>query len=142
MGSPMLGLRRFDVILRNTCLSLIVIPAAILIGTNWGIVGVSITRELTFPFVFPLNACRVCKVLGIRLIQVLLTMAKPGIDGIAMYIAVIMLKMALGTVVEPKINIALLITAGIISHTSTVWSIYRNGCREVRIQYIDLRKIF
>ena len=88
------SLGRGDVIVRNAATSSILMPAAFALGSQWGIVGLSVAWLMAFPVVFAINMRRATRLMHLRLADLVTAMSKPALAAIAMYAAVIGLRSA------------------------------------------------
>lgn len=126
-----IGLGRPDISFSIILISSIVMPLAIIIGVNWGIVGVSLVWAIVYPLVFLYNLSRILPFLKIRLFDFLGAIARPASSAFTMYVAVIVFKMLSGTDTKSILNLLLLITTGITVYSGMILTLYKEGYREV-----------
>ena len=85
MDPAVLGVGRADISVRFVICAFIIMPSAFLLGSMWGLLGVSMSWIVAFPVVFILNLLQVKKVLELRLLDVFKAMQIPFIAGVVMY---------------------------------------------------------
>lgn len=125
------GLGRPDVSFFNSFLAAMVIPLAILIGTHWGLVGVSLAWVFAFLLVFFCNFFYTVRFLQISVLDILVAMIKPVSGAAAMYACVITIKMVFGMDAKSVWHLILLIVAGIMIYGGVIITLHKEGCREV-----------
>jgi O-antigen/teichoic acid export membrane protein len=124
------GLGRPDISFFIILFSSIAMPAAILIGINWGLVGVCSAWVSVYPLVFLYNLSRILPFLGIRFYDFLISIARPVIASFIMYVTVMGCKTMLGDT-NSVLNLLLLIVAGTAVYCGTIITLHKEGYREV-----------
>jgi len=131
IGPLLMGLGRPDIPLLFSAVCSVVMPIVFIIGSYWGIIGVSFAWVIFFPLVFLYYLSRVTTFLGIRILDVLSAMTKPVLAGLLMYITIIIAQMLLEGKLEPILSLALLIILGAITYGTIMLSIDRKRFMEV-----------
>jgi O-antigen/teichoic acid export membrane protein len=131
MPPAVIGLGRPDVSFLNVLVASLVMPVVILIGSNWGIVGVSLAWVIFYPLVVLINLIRVMPVLGVKVLDVLLAMARPALSSFTMYIAIMVMRVTFATEIGSIAHLVLLIIGGAIVYGGMLLTLDRHGCREV-----------
>ena len=132
MMSPMLmGLGRPDIHFLNVLIGSLLMPLSILIGVNWGLLGVSLAWVTVFPIVFLLNTLRVVNVLKIKLIDVIKAIERPFLSVLIMYIVIFTINMLFGIDTKSIKSLALLIIIGISLYVGMIMNLHRDGYYEV-----------
>lgn len=89
MSPTLLGLGHPKINLFNVLTASLVLPSAFFVGCRWGIVGVSISWCIIFPFVFLINLARITRILNTRVLHVIINISKPLFASILMYLTVL-----------------------------------------------------
>lgn len=89
MGPALLGLGRPDSNLYNAITGALILPFGFLVGSLWGIDGISLAWAVLFPCVFLINLSRIDRILEVRMVTVFNAMSRPLIGSVVMYIMVI-----------------------------------------------------
>lgn len=111
--SPILsGLGRPDLHLRNVLTACLWVPLGFIVGSRWGILGVSLGWVAVFPWVFVLNLRRVAKVLEIRTRALLREMEAPFLAAMGMFLVVMGLRWALFASWALPVRMLLLVLGG------------------------------
>jgi len=126
-----MGLGRPDIPFSYALLASLVLPVSILIGSHWGLVGVSLAWVIIFPLVFLYYLSRMVAVLKIKVLDVLSSMSRSALAAFSMYIIVIATKMLFGTDAKSILSLLLLIIVGVIAYGGVIISMNRQGYREV-----------
>lgn len=124
-----LGLGRPDISFSIILFSAIAMPIAILVGVNWGIVGVSLAWIIAYPLIFLYNLSRILPFLRIRMHDFFYAIAKPVITSLIMYGAVIGFKTISGNTCSLS-SLLLLIAAGSTVYCGMTITLNKEGCRE------------
>ncbi|HPJ67664.1 MAG TPA: lipopolysaccharide biosynthesis protein [Desulfobacteraceae bacterium] len=129
MSPALLGLGHADVNFSNVIRLISILPVSLLIGSHWGIIGVSIAWTTIFPVVFLLNLSRMIKTLGIALREALAVMIKPVFSAIVMYVSVIVIKISMLSV-DPIIRLPVCVFAGAVVYVGMILIVNREGYHE------------
>ena len=79
---------RQDVNIKSLTLALVLVPAAVLIGSTWGIAGVATAWAVVFPFVYAFNAWLVRRAIRLPLRDMLGATWPPAVSAAAMAVVV------------------------------------------------------
>lgn len=120
-----------DIAFSNVLLASVVMPLALIAGSQWGLAGVSLAWVMIFPLVFLRNLSRSGPALGIKIHEVLLAMARPAFAAFLMYIAVITIHKFLPTGHQSIVYLLLLAGIGAVVYGGVVLSVHRQGLREI-----------
>jgi O-antigen/teichoic acid export membrane protein len=124
------GIGRPDTSVINLLMAVIVMPAAFLVGTLWGIIGVSIAWAIAYPVVFTVMLARSVPLIGISIKQSVMAAAMPALVSIVMYITVIVSKSVM-SVEADVVRLIVSITIGASIYTMLSHYLCRQGFREV-----------
>lgn len=114
MSTAVNGVGRADVVLRNTLVAAVVLPAAFLVGARWGAPGLAMAWVVGMPVVFVLNFWRSCQAIGISARQVLRAMWLPTLAVGSMLLALLLLRQVLPTNLPPWALLATLVPVGAV----------------------------
>jgi O-antigen/teichoic acid export membrane protein len=129
MSPTLLGLGHADVNFSNVIRLISILPVSLLIGSHWGIIGVSIAWTTIFPVVFLLNLSRMIKTLGIALRGVLAVMVKPVFSAVVMYISVFAIRIIMSGS-DPIIRLPLSVFTGAVVYACMILIVNREGYHE------------
>jgi teichuronic acid exporter len=129
MSPILLGLGRADVQLFNVIVYSLVLPIGFLLGTRWGVVGVSMVWTAMFPLAFLFNMSRTARVLKMSLFDVVRQMIVPFAAAVIMYIAVGFLRAGIHDI-NQTIRLILCIIAGAVVYLSLIMIFAKDSYRE------------
>lgn len=129
MSPMLLGLGRADVQLFNVIVYSLVLPIGFLLGTRWGIAGVSMVWTTMFPLAFLFNMSRAVRVVKMSLYDVIRQMIVPFAAAVIMYIAVGFLRAGIPDT-NQIIRLILCIIAGAVVYTSLIIIFAKDSYRE------------
>jgi teichuronic acid exporter len=129
VSPTLMGLGRPETNMANAITGLLLLPLGFLVGSHWGIVGVSISWATIFPVVFLINLSRATRILKIGILDVFHAMLKPISASLAMYIMVVIIKIFL-VEFHPITRLTLPAIAGGAFYCWTVFLLDTHGCRE------------
>lgn len=127
------GIGRPEVSVKNLIVAGIIMPLAFLVGTLWGVIGVSVAWVLVYPIVFLIMLSRSIALLGISMKEVLKITAMPAMVSVIMYMAVILTKSIVnidGDFVQVA-RLTISIIVGAIIYLSISFIFFRDGFKEV-----------
>ena len=110
-----LGIGRAGLDFRNNIVMAIVLPACFFVGTYWGVNGLAASWLVATPTVLALNFPRVAQALSTSVSDVMRAVWRPFAAGLAMYLAVVGCRHALGGL-SVLLRLPLLIAAGAIAY--------------------------
>jgi len=128
--NPMLlGVGRPDTQLFNIIVLSSVLPLGFLLGSRWGIIGVSLVWATVFPLAFLLNMSRAVRALEISLYDVVRQMIAPMAAAMIMYITVFFIIIGLPDI-NPIPRLISCIIAGALVYTALVVVFAKNTFQE------------
>jgi teichuronic acid exporter len=130
ISPTLLGLGRPEVNLYNVITASILLPSGFLVGSYWGIIGVSLSWATVFPIVFLINLSRLTRILKIRLLSVLCAILKPLSASVVMYIAVSIVNFHVSGF-DAILRLALPALAGTVVYFGTILLLDLEGCNEM-----------
>lgn len=132
MAPAVLGAGRADVLFFNTLVGFILMPTGFLLGSSYGLLGVSIAWVMIFPLVFCINLSRIIKILQINSKDVFLSMLMPIICCTIMYCFIQIIKSApiMSIALVPKVILLVVLGAG--SYFLMTLLFNSKGLKEVR----------
>jgi teichuronic acid exporter len=129
LHSALQGIGRADVSLRNTAFAAVAMPITFYIGCKFDLVGLALAWVLAFPLVFLGNLLRSLPHLKLQLTDFLAAMKAPALISAVMYGGVTLTRLALHA--EPIVNLAVLVTVGVVLYAALSLVFNRGGVREV-----------
>ena len=131
MHPTLLGLGHPGMSFLNSLVAFVVMPIAFVIGSFWGLLGVSLAWVMAFPFVFFLNIFRAFKVLNITFQDVLKAMWIPLFSAIIMYACLLLFRFSLPQI-SLVLKLFLLVVSGVLVYSGLMFLLNREGLQEVR----------
>jgi len=122
---------RPDLTVKNLITASIVMPAAFLIGGQWGIQGLCLAWLIAFPVVFLTNLTRSLPAIHIALAPFLMTMARPAMASAAMYGAVLATGQLIPADTAGLLRTVILVLVGGLTYATLALTTNRSGCQEV-----------
>jgi teichuronic acid exporter len=132
MAPVVLGTGRADVLFKNTLVGLIFMPAALFVGSFWGLFGVSLAWVIVFPLVFYINLSRVVKVLSMNLKEVFESILMPLICGMTMYGCVQLIKITPMLATASVLKMIVVSACGAVIYCLMTLILNRKGLEELR----------
>jgi len=132
MNPAVLGVGRADISFANAFVAFALMPVAFVVGSFWGLLGVSLSWVITFPIVFCINLLQVTKVLAINFVEVLKAMWLPFLAGLIMYACVLFVKCIPIVNIQDVPKIFTLIGCGVLVYFGMTFLFNRQGLKEVR----------
>lgn len=133
------GLGHSSVVLRNVLTASLIMPAAFLIGANWGLLGLCLAWVLGFPVVMAINVSRMLPLLALARRQLFWAVAPAALAGAGMYAAVNMARQLVPDTAGAASAMAFLIGIGVATYAALTWLLNRQGAGEIA-QLLDLRR--
>lgn len=125
------ALGRPDLGLKNVLVASLIMPAAFLIASQWGIVGVAVAWVTVYPVVLLFNVRRMLHVMGSGLRELLHAIAPAIISAAGMYAAVWTARWLLGDDISQLTKLLVMIATGMLMYGGLALLLNRQGCREV-----------
>lgn len=122
---------RADVSFRITSITATVMCTGFLIGTQFGLLGLSIAWLSLFPCVFLYNLIDSGRHLGLTARDIVINLGRPAMAGILMYGTVSLFRLLLDPT-QALVNLVLLIASGAIAYVAFSFVFNRAGIAEVR----------
>lgn len=132
------GVGAANVVLRNTLTAAVVWPICLVIGAQWGAVGLAAAWLLAAPTTFAINSRRIAAVLDIGVAQLMRQAAPSVTAGVIMWLGIVLLRQALGDLSE-LLRVVPLIGAGAALYIATVLLLDRTLWRDLRGFVASLR---
>jgi teichuronic acid exporter len=123
------GIGRADIAVRNTAQAMVAMALAFVIGSHWGVIGVSLAWVLMYPPVVALNLRRTLAALSLTRIDILRAMAKPLAAAALMYLMVVAGRETLPEGLPAVARLALLIGVGVVTYLVATLSFNRDDLR-------------
>jgi teichuronic acid exporter len=130
MSPALLGLGRPDVNLYNVITASLFLPLGFLIGSHWGIVGVSLSWAIIFPIVFLINLFRLTRFLKIGILDVMSAMSKPFLASVAMLTLVSTISVLVSEF-DPTLRLVLPVMGGAAVYCGITFFLNLDGYHEV-----------
>ncbi len=130
-NSAFQGLGLGGVVLRNVLTATVLMPAAFLIGVQWGLAGLSLAWIIGFPVVFLVNLKRMLPLVGLRLGSIFAAMAPSLLSSAIMYAFVAAGRELLGSSLSAPELIASLVAIGVAVYAIMAASVNRKTVGEL-----------
>ncbi len=115
----------------NTAVALVIMTAGILVGVQYGVIGLCLAWVIAYPIVFLVTSWRSLRILGIPYSDFLSRCAFPTAASIVMAAGVLALRAALAPLGVSAIRLALLVTAGAVMYGGFVLLLQRPAVRDL-----------
>ena len=131
--SALMGIGRPDINVKNQMIACVMMPIGILIGVNWGLLGVCLAWVIVYPAYYAIMLSRALPALGVRLLDYLATLRGAFFCSLVMYLAVYGMREYLGGYsISMLTQLILLVITGAVTYLLTALIIQRNIITEVR----------
>ncbi len=128
MHNGLYAVGRADVSFRITCITALVMCTAFLVGTGFGLLGLSLAWAIVFPLVFLYNLVTAGRHFGLNAREILAALLRPALASGLMYACIALLRASLP---DPALlRLVLLIATGAAAYTAFSLAINREGLRE------------
>jgi len=131
LPNAILGLGRFDIVLKNVVLSFAVVVVAFMVGVQWGLGGLSLAWLVCVPVAFLITMRMNMKVLGTPMNSFFISMGRPAIAAILMYGAIYLCRSTIFSAVSDLPKLILSIVVGFVSYVGLIMAINRKGFNEL-----------
>lgn len=116
----------------NLLLALVIMPPAFFVGTYYGgLIGASLAWVIGYPILVLLRMQISLPHLGLTTREYLGAMVGPATGGVAMYLAVILARSTVATLLSPILGMILLMIVGALAYSAFMWVFWRRSCLEV-----------
>ncbi len=122
---------RADVSFRITCITAIAMCSAFLVGTQFGLIGLSLAWLIVFPGAFLFNLLRSCKHMDVKALELATTLSKPALSCGFMYASVVLVRQILPWPGGFS-TLCILIVVGAIAYVAFTFAFNRQGVEEIR----------
>lgn len=123
LGHPEIGVK-------NVLLAALVMPVSILIGVQWGIIGVAIVWVTVYPIILFINYYRSLSVIGLKLKDLLYVIFPTLISSIGMYLMVWGMDLLLENHLNKLLELAIMIISGALVYYGLTIKFNSTGYRE------------
>ena len=131
--SALMGIGRPDINVKNQIIACIMMPIAILIGVNWGLLGVCLAWLIVYPMYFIIMLSRALPVLNVRLLEYLAAIRGAFFCSLIMFLAVFYMREYLEShAVSILTQLILLVITGAVTYLASTLLIQRTIITEVR----------
>jgi O-antigen/teichoic acid export membrane protein len=120
--------------------SLVIMPLSFLIGAWYGgLIGATLAWATGYPVVVLIRLFISLRALGLIYADYFHSLAGPGLGGLVMYAAVILMRNLVAEPFLPPIaGLAVLVVTGVATYALSMWFLRRRDCRE----FLDLAKMY
>lgn len=130
--APLLqGIGRADLSASNLLVVTGIMPLAFLIGTDWGLVGVSVAWLIGHPVAFAIMTKRALSCLGAGINQFFVALIHPAFLSGIMLVVVLATKSTIATNAQPLVQLVALVLTSMITYAILVLSLHRQIVREL-----------
>jgi hypothetical protein len=114
----------------NLLIAAILMPAAFLVGSQWGVIGLAYAWLCMYPVVFFVTALRTCAVVGARIVDYFGQMLRPVAAGMIMYASVKFMQPYVYGGSGDWVYLLQLVAVGVLAYGLAMLLIDRAGLRE------------
>jgi len=129
--SMVFGMGRPGVELGNTLFGLLVMPAAFLIGVQWGLRGLCIAWLAGYPLVLAFQLYRACPIIEIQKRDIFAAVSPAALAALVMALVLVAFKQLPLEVLGATGELVTLIGVGAVVYSGFVWTLLRDRAREV-----------
>jgi len=112
------GVGRPGVSASNFAIAAIAMPAAFVVGAQWGPVGLSVAWVAVYPMVFVLSVARASSLVGVRPTAFFASMAGPLLAATLMYLAVLAVSHVASGTVGSMLHLSQLVLTGVVVYVA------------------------
>jgi len=131
MNTAAQGMGRAGIGAKQVFIASVVMPAAFVVGSRWGVTGLAAAWLIGFPVVFVAAMRLFLPVVGLRVRDLLVTMARPVVASAAMAATVTLLRLLVESGTGPTTRLSVLVIAGVVSYAALTWCMNRGGYRDI-----------
>jgi len=124
LGHPEIGVK-------NVFLAALVMPISLLIGVQWGIIGVAVVWVTVYPIILFINYHRSLSIMGLNLNDLLRILAPVMVTSVGMYGIVWGIDLLLGNDINKLIKLITMIIAGALVYWGLTLKFNRTGYFEL-----------
>lgn len=121
-----------EVITKNMLIAIVIMPAAFLIGSHWGLMGICYAWLTAFPALFLIMTSRVLNILEIGKKKFLTTFVKPVIACLTMTLILLILKWYAGGILSAPLVLSLELVCGGASYLVVLISLDKTVIAEIK----------
>jgi O-antigen/teichoic acid export membrane protein len=125
------GVGRSDIVLKTVAFATIVAPASMLVGVQWGLIGLTLAWLAWAPLVFLFSMIRSLPVVGVQVGELLRAMAGAAMAAAVMGGVVVVARFLLEPRISAGLTLAALVAIGAITYAASSWLFNGKGLREV-----------
>lgn len=125
------GMGRPDVSVNNLIVANLVMVPAFAVGSNWGLVGLSVAWGCVYPVVVLANLARALPVINLKVRDVLSAMASPALSALGMYGAVFLARRYAFPVEQGVFQLLALVGVGVVAYALLSAAINMKVCKEI-----------
>lgn len=122
---------RADLSFRITSITAVAMCGAFLVGTQFGLIGLTLAWLMVFPCAFLFNLLRSCKHMDLTAKEIAVGLARPALACGLMYAAVAVTRQLLPWP-APVGNLLILIAVGAVTYSLFTFAVNREGIAEIR----------
>lgn len=126
------GIGRADVSLKNLVWACLIMPPALIVGANWGLLGICFAWVAVFPILFFINLARSLRVLEIQMRALIREVSFPLVMSASMCAVVVTAKPLIAYRQGEIFVLLILVALGVVTYSALVWFFNREAAREVR----------
>jgi O-antigen/teichoic acid export membrane protein len=125
LNTAMQGLGQSRTVLYNSLTAFLLLPAAFVVGAQWGLPGLCASWMFGYPMVLMLNMRRMLPSVGLSVKQVTVATMKASTPAIGMYVAILLVRQVIGGDLSAPLRLVLLALAGVASFFAIAWFTHR-----------------
>jgi O-antigen/teichoic acid export membrane protein len=126
------GVGRSDIVLKTVLFAAVVAPTSMLVGIQWGLVGLTVSWLVWAPLVFLFSMIRSLPAVRLRTGELMSAMQGPAIAALVMVGVVSITRFLLEHRASGPVTLGVLVLVGALAYGGASWVFNRGGMREVR----------
>jgi hypothetical protein len=111
-------------------LTILVLIPAFLVGSHWGLTGVSLSWALGYPLLFVITNHRACRVIGMRSSAIFKAMWRPALAATLMHAAVASARVLAPATMVPVVRLVVFSSIGAVVFAGLFILLYRDSVEE------------
>jgi O-antigen/teichoic acid export membrane protein len=131
MNTAAQGLGRADIAAKQVFVASLVMPAAFVVGSHWGLTGLATAWLVGFPVVFIVAMRLFLPVIGLRVRDLLVAMARPVLASAGMAAGVTLVRIPLESGSSLTVRLTVLVVAGAVTYATLTWFTNKRGYMEI-----------
>ena len=139
LNTTLMGLGRPDISVIPLAISLVIMPTAFVVGSQFGLKGLCLAWITTYPFMFYILIWLALPIAGLKIRDLLVAVMMPALASFLMVMAVYAFKMLSAEDIHAIFRLAASVLIGGLTYLSFMWLANQKGFREIIDFVKDMR---